>query len=103
MNYFRLSRKLGLSIGYDVCDYGLVIPHCGTIVVGNINRIGPYAVLHTSLTLSIQALSLIHILNRIAAIYGHHGNGKTRILNFVCELIRENEGESLSYFARFNE
>ena len=52
MNYFRLSRKLGLSIGYDVCDYGLVIPHCGTIVVGNINRIGPYAVLHTSLTLS---------------------------------------------------
>ena len=42
-------------------------------------------------------------MNRIAAIYGHHGNGKTRILNFVCELIRENEGESLSYFARFNE
>ena len=42
-------------------------------------------------------------MNRIAALYGHHGNGKTRILNFVCELIRENEGESLSYFARFNE
>lgn len=35
-------------------------------------------------------------MNRIVAIYGHHGNGKTRILNFVCELIRENEGESLS-------
>ena len=32
-------------------------------------------------------------MNRIAVIYGHHGNGKTRILNF----------ESLSYFARFNE
>ena len=42
-------------------------------------------------------------MNRIAVIYGHHGNGKTHILNFVCELIRENEGESLSYFARFNE
>ena len=26
-------------------------------------------------------------MNRIAVIYGHHGNGKTRILNFVCELI----------------
>lgn len=42
-------------------------------------------------------------MNRIAVIYGHHGNGKTHILNFVCELIRENEDESLSYFARFNE
>lgn len=46
--FFRLSRKLGFSIGYDVFDYGLVIPHYGTIVVGNTNRIGPYAVLHTS-------------------------------------------------------
>ena len=45
---FRISRKLGFSIGYDACDYGLVIPHHGTIVVGNTNRIGPYAVLHTS-------------------------------------------------------
>lgn len=26
----------------------MVIPHHGTIVVGNTNRIGPYAVLHTS-------------------------------------------------------
>ena len=26
----------------------MVIPHYGTIVVGNTNRIGPYAVLHTS-------------------------------------------------------
>lgn len=48
MRYFRLSRRLGFSIGYDVFDYGLVIPHYGTIVVGNKNRIGPYAVLHTS-------------------------------------------------------
>lgn len=48
IQFSRLSRKLGFSIGYDVCDYGLVIPHHGTIVVGNTNRIGPYAVLHTS-------------------------------------------------------
>lgn len=45
---FRLSRKLGFSIGYDVCDYGLLIPHHGTIVVGNTNRGRPYAILHTS-------------------------------------------------------
>lgn len=48
IKFFRLSRMLGFSIGYDACDYGLVIPHYGTIVVGNTNRIGPYAVLHTS-------------------------------------------------------
>lgn len=45
---FRLSRKLGFSIGYDACDYGLVIPHYETIVVGNTNRIESYATLHTS-------------------------------------------------------
>lgn len=48
IKFFRISRKLGFSIGYDACDYGLVIPHHGTIVVGNTNRIGLYAVLHTS-------------------------------------------------------
>lgn len=48
LKFFKLSRKLGFSIGYNVFDYGLVIPHYGTIVVGNTNRIGPYAVLHTS-------------------------------------------------------
>lgn len=48
LKFFKLSRKLGFSVGYNVFDYGLVIPHYGTIVVGNSNRIGPYAVLHTS-------------------------------------------------------
>ena len=32
--------------------YGLVISHYGTIVVGNANRIGPYATLHTSTCIS---------------------------------------------------
>lgn len=48
LKFFKLSRKLGFSVGYNVFDYGLVIPHYGTIVVGNSNRIGPYAVFHTS-------------------------------------------------------
>lgn len=48
LRFFRLSRKLGFSIGYDACDYGSVISHYGIIVVGNTNRIGPYATLHTS-------------------------------------------------------
>lgn len=44
--------KLGLSIGSEVFGYGLVLPHYGTIVVGGTNRIGNYAVLHTSTCIS---------------------------------------------------
>lgn len=43
----RLGIKLGFSIARDVFDYGLVIPHYGTVVVGRGNAIGRYAVLHT--------------------------------------------------------
>lgn len=50
--YNRQSRKLGFSIGFNVFGYGLVIPHYGTIVVGGSNRIGNYAVLHTSTCIS---------------------------------------------------
>lgn len=46
--FSELSLKLGFSIGYNCFDYGLVIPHYGTIVVGSSNRFGKYAVLHTS-------------------------------------------------------
>ena len=45
----RMSgMKLGFTIAENVFGYGLVIPHYGTIVVGSGNRIGNYAVLHTS-------------------------------------------------------
>ena len=50
--YTRLGLRLGFSIGYDVFGYGLVITHHGTIVVGASNRIGNYAVLHTSTCIS---------------------------------------------------
>lgn len=46
--YRRLSIKLGFSIGSQVFGYGLVIPHYGTIVVGESSKIGNYAVLHTA-------------------------------------------------------
>ena len=52
IRYIKLGRKLGFSIGYDSCGYGLVIPHHGTIVVGGSNRIGNYTVLHTSTCIS---------------------------------------------------
>lgn len=39
---------MGFSIGYDVLGYAPWIPHYGTIVVGDSNRIGNYACLHTS-------------------------------------------------------
>lgn len=44
----RLGTKLGFSIGRNVFDYGLVIPHYGTVVAGAGNSIGKYAVLHTA-------------------------------------------------------
>ncbi len=51
-NYYGLrQRKLGIKLGVyiarDVCGYGLVIPHYGTILVGGGNTIGKYTVLHT--------------------------------------------------------
>lgn len=52
MRFNKLSLKLGFSIGYNCFGYGLVIPHYGTIVVGRSNRIGNYAVLHTSTCIS---------------------------------------------------
>ena len=51
INRYRFSSlglKLGFSINPNVLGYGVVIPHYGTIVVGAGNKIGNYAVLHTS-------------------------------------------------------
>lgn len=55
--YYKLKvHKLGIKRGFiiseNVFDYGLVIPHYGTIAVGNGNYIGNYAVLHTSTCLT---------------------------------------------------
>ena len=46
-----LGLKLGFSINANTLGYGVVIPHHGTIVVGE-NKIGNYAVLHTSTCIS---------------------------------------------------
>lgn len=48
IRYNKISQKLGFSIDYSSFGYGLVIPHYGTIVVGGPNKIGNFAVLHTS-------------------------------------------------------
>lgn len=50
--YRKIGKELGFSIGCDALGYGCVIPHYGTIVVGSSNRIGNYAVLHTSTCIS---------------------------------------------------
>jgi serine O-acetyltransferase len=50
--YRKIGLKTGFSIGYCALGYGVVIPHYGTIVVGNANKIGKYAVLHTGVTIS---------------------------------------------------
>ena len=50
--------KLGFSIGPYCFDYGLVIPHYGTIVVGPSNRIGKYSVLHTCVCITDTSKSI---------------------------------------------
>lgn len=51
LKFRRLGYKLSFSIGPDVFGYGLLIPHYGTIVVGE-NQIGNYAVLQSSTCIS---------------------------------------------------
>ena len=50
--YTRQYNRISTRLGYDICPdcfgYGLVLPHRGTKVVGGGNKIGNYAVLHTS-------------------------------------------------------
>jgi len=58
IKYNRLGLKLGFSIGADSFGYGLVIPHHGTIVVGGSNKIGNYAVLHTSTCITAIARTI---------------------------------------------
>lgn len=52
LRHHRLGVKLGYDIGADALGYGVVIGHAGTIIVGSSNRIGNYAVLHTSTCIS---------------------------------------------------
>lgn len=52
IRHYRLGVKLGYDIGQDVLGYGVVLGHPGTIIIGASNRIGNYAVLHTSTCIS---------------------------------------------------
>ena len=47
IRYRNLGIKLGFSVGYDTCGYGLVIPHYGSLGIGGRNRLGNYCVIHT--------------------------------------------------------
>lgn len=52
LKYNRLGLKLGFSIAKDAFDYGLTIPHYGTIIVGSPNSIGKFAVLQSGICIS---------------------------------------------------
>ena len=52
IRFRQLGLKLGFSIGYQTLDYGTIIPHYGTIVIGKSNRIGKFAVLHTCICIT---------------------------------------------------
>lgn len=44
----KYAIKTGFSIGQNSLDYGVVIPHYGTIVINEASHVGPFAVIHTS-------------------------------------------------------
>lgn len=44
----KLAVKCGFSIGPNSLDYGVVLPHYGTIVINENSHIGPFSVIHTS-------------------------------------------------------
>lgn len=46
--WVKQGQKLGFTIYPNVVDYALSLDHWGTIVIGNENRIGAYALIHTS-------------------------------------------------------
>lgn len=49
--HHRLAKyaiRTGFSIGQNSLDYGVTIPHYGTIVINEASHIGPFAVIHTS-------------------------------------------------------
>lgn len=46
--FILLGNRLGFSIGEDSLGYGAVIHHPGTIVIGDSNKIGNYALINTS-------------------------------------------------------
>ena len=43
-----IGQRIGITIAPNVLGYGVVIPHYGTIIVGEGNQIGNFCVLHTS-------------------------------------------------------
>lgn len=44
----KLGIKCGFSIGANSLDYGVILPHYGTVVINAGARIGRFAVIHTS-------------------------------------------------------
>lgn len=46
--YQQLGTLLGFTIDKNVLGYGVCIPHYGTVIIGSKNKIGNFAVIHTS-------------------------------------------------------
>ena len=55
LRFRKLGIKLGFNIGENTFDYGLIIGHYGTVIVGATNRIGKYCVIHSSTCITDNA------------------------------------------------
>ena len=86
--WLKLGQKVGFSISPNVCGYGLVIPHWGTIVVGHGNTIGNYCLLHTCVCIragknNIGDFARFSIGSKISAYDATLGDGVSIAANSV--------------------
>lgn len=56
--FHQLGVKLGFSMGCDTLGYAPWIPHHGTIVIGENNKLGKFACLHTSICITATNKSI---------------------------------------------
>ena len=90
IRFNKLGEQLGFSIGPNVFGYGLLIPHCGTIVINSDCNCGNYCVLHTSICIAGGGKSFGDGLYLSAGAkvtgYGEYGEAVSIAANSVANL-----------------
>ena len=79
----QYSIKLGFQIPLNVCDYGLSLPHFGTVIISNGAKIGKYCRIHECVTIGATNGSdfAATIGNRVFIATGAKIIGEVKIAN----------------------